>query len=837
MDIFAVLDNGTLYHLKDEDTIMLMTHVSEGVSLNEIGFDVLYDIIDVQIGTECYFLSSNGELWRYSYEEPFKWEYNEDEGVWEIIYYYPDMQRQLHTFEMIAENVKAFTTSYESFLMYIDRDNALWVQGVNSHGQLGIGSDILYGNTPIKLMDDVVDIVTSGFSSAAITSDGSLYVWGVNLFGDIFDVEHPLLFLTEELIQFPTKIYQFHTADEQNQFFDITHAEPKLHEETAPKPERTPSPKRVLEEDEFEDLFALVSAYMENGDYIKAAEVFDEIDISHFEEDMLAFVYEAFYQSTIQYLNGDEAEQDKDEAAYWFDRAAEINAAAAQANPEVQDAIALGALPDIDNINWVAMRAMPGRSVSERNVLLAENSYDKVLIDRDNTEYRDWFTVGYIMIDTPSYRWRSSLEGSMTYTVNISEYDVFRALIGTGSRSSIEVSGPPIGTGGRLALYGDLKIFIDNELVLEKSFIQEDANVPVLLSFPDANEMRIEASGHCLAFIEPYFRKANSGEGGNDSSTALVKRTIVFPDHDIERHVDVLWSDELFNNPSNEFCHDLALLSVALSSATFNIEGGGNARRGQYIYNAFRTLDFPDDNIRLYSYPGHRKNQDGRNDNPRVPGASDNDLAYAIAYRDIQIDGETVKLIVFAMRGTQTDGDKLVNADIRTAPFGPYFRYTVTNGFRRFAVDVIAGWNNYQTHYDLSGRKIFLFAGYSLGGAAANLLAVDFTSREIAPADDIFAYTFATPNVTPIIGSRRYSNIHNIVNPEDMVVYLPSILWTKFGRIYVIPSIDRWGRDTEIAAFVKEYIELMGGTEQNALEQKGSHYKESYIAWVKSKPL
>jgi hypothetical protein len=209
MDMFAVLDTGTLYYIKSEDITMLVTSIAGGASLDEMGFDIFYDIIDVQVGAESYFLTSSGELWRFLYEEPFKWEYNEDESVWEMVYLNPDEQRQLYTFEKIAENVKAFTASDEYFLMYIDRNNALWVQGMNSHGQLGIGSEILYSNTPIKLMDDVVDIVTSGFSSAAIIFDGSLYVWGVSLNEDASTLELPLLFLSEAIILYPTKIHQF----------------------------------------------------------------------------------------------------------------------------------------------------------------------------------------------------------------------------------------------------------------------------------------------------------------------------------------------------------------------------------------------------------------------------------------------------------------------------------------------------------------------------------------------------------------------------------------------------------------------------------------------------
>ncbi len=60
----------------------------------------------------------------------------------------------------------------------IDANNSLWMWGDNQYGQLGNGT-MENSAYPIKIMDDVVSISCSERHSAAIKTDGSLWMWGV----------------------------------------------------------------------------------------------------------------------------------------------------------------------------------------------------------------------------------------------------------------------------------------------------------------------------------------------------------------------------------------------------------------------------------------------------------------------------------------------------------------------------------------------------------------------------------------------------------------------------------------------------------------------------------
>ena len=66
----------------------------------------------------------------------------------------------------------------------IKTDGTLWTWGRNTFGQLGDGTDINSG-TPIKIMDNVVAVSLGANHSAAIKTDGTLWTWGRNTFGQL----------------------------------------------------------------------------------------------------------------------------------------------------------------------------------------------------------------------------------------------------------------------------------------------------------------------------------------------------------------------------------------------------------------------------------------------------------------------------------------------------------------------------------------------------------------------------------------------------------------------------------------------------------------------------
>jgi len=309
---------------------------------------------------------------------------------------------------------------------------------------------------------------------------------------------------------------------------------------------------------------------------------------------------------------------------------------------------------EFDNTGWTAMMSMPGHQIHSINNFLPFNqAIDGQILSGDNTIYTEGFLVGFIRYSTSNrnnMRWQNDNPGNITYSVDISNYDMFRVMLGIGWTDGQETD-PARGTGGRREAHGELLIFVDDSLVIERSFAGRDDDIPVLLYFPEAKTLRIEASGLALAFFEPYFRNI---DGSIDVDTSInypemTDITINFPHGSEQKSVSVSWGAELFSQPSNVFNNDLALLSAALSAATYLIDEDFNDINyyinnddsgigGHYIEEAFLTLGFPDESIRLYSYPGHPKNQDGRNGNPRVPGASDDALAYAIASRFITVN-------------------------------------------------------------------------------------------------------------------------------------------------------------------------------------------------------
>jgi alpha-tubulin suppressor-like RCC1 family protein len=74
-------------------------------------------------------------------------------------------------------------------------DRSLWCWGYNYYGQLGSGSSRNYcggwwpncNKNPTKIMDDVVQFSAGAYHTCAVKTDGSLWCWGYNNYGQIGD--------------------------------------------------------------------------------------------------------------------------------------------------------------------------------------------------------------------------------------------------------------------------------------------------------------------------------------------------------------------------------------------------------------------------------------------------------------------------------------------------------------------------------------------------------------------------------------------------------------------------------------------------------------------------
>ncbi|HZX27175.1 MAG TPA: hypothetical protein VFF16_08910 [Telluria sp.] len=83
-------------------------------------------------------------------------------------------------------NVAAATAGYEHALA-VTRSGALWGWGSNKAGQLGTGRPAAIENTPVRIasLDKVVGAAAGYMHSLALRQDGTVWAWGSNAFGQL----------------------------------------------------------------------------------------------------------------------------------------------------------------------------------------------------------------------------------------------------------------------------------------------------------------------------------------------------------------------------------------------------------------------------------------------------------------------------------------------------------------------------------------------------------------------------------------------------------------------------------------------------------------------------
>jgi hypothetical protein len=363
----------------------------------------------------------------------------------------------------------------------------------------------------------------------------------------------------------------------------------------------------------------------------------------------------------------------------------------------------------------------------------------------------------------------------------------------------------------------------------------------------------------------------DTGGSGSDNSDnisePLTEKTLKFYSADREISVDVNWGDALFDDASSVYNAELALISSVLSMAAYNHpnvnQGSGDVKKryGYYIEDAYRKLGFADEKIKLFRYPGHPKNQT----NYSGIVASDDDFAFAIADKQISINGRTYNLIIVTLRGTSGIADWFHNL-LGNFESRDFLQTKVHSGF----YDYFQGVNNALNQYlEINGLKDasknkFLITGHSLGAAGSNLLAAYLTNKEtVAVKNNIYCYTFATPNLVMQKGLQAYNcnNIFNTVNARDNVTGLPAriieswdILGVKYGTAWKYGVVCALPCDERVTSAYKAYereftsalAKLMGNdisdlsfTEKYTTEKAkflpGLHYPEFYVAWMSAK--
>ena len=254
--------------------------------------------------------------------------------------------------------------------------------------------------------------------------------------------------------------------------------------------------------------------------------------------------------------------------------------------------------------------------------------------------------------------------------------------------------------------------------------------------------------------------------------TALIEYAALFSAEGHRVTSEVAWDDDWFFEDATvynpELAHTCAVLSAVANAESSYYQQGSTAPA--YAEHAFAELGFDEVCTASYRYRSEVLDE--------VLGVLDGTdvVAYTLATKRVRSSetGAEKELCVVAVRGSY-GSEWLSNIKIESAEGDPDHL-----GFTLAAEEIVADLEERASELDPGVERTYLFCGHSRGGAVANLLAsYADTVSALATADDVRAYTFATPNCTSSAGAREaaYDNIFNVLNPADLVPQLPLASW------------------------------------------------------------
>ena len=245
--------------------------------------------------------------------------------------------------------------------------------------------------------------------------------------------------------------------------------------------------------------------------------------------------------------------------------------------------------------------------------------------------------------------------------------------------------------------------------------------------------------------------------------------------------------EDFFALSANEYNPDLSVLSLVLAMSAFNssaVTEDDYSLAPQNAVNMLRRMGF--DTFRTNEYFIKPTELDG--------------IGVIAAMREIQSDGQLYTLLAVAVRG---GGYGL--------EWGNNFYLGESGhhaGFHASAQKVHAFISAYIEHFRpfLHDNIKLWVTGYSRGGAVANMLAGQLSiSRNLAgftlQPDNIFAYTFNAPRAATNIRFPTLHNIHNVINPSDIVPHVAPAEWgfVRYGVDRYIDSGDITVELTQLA--------------------------------------
>ncbi len=159
-NIYGLLGNGTL----------------DGFSNVPIQVSTINDIVAIASGNyHSLALESNGNLWAWGYNGGGPLGYDTPSG-------YSTAPQQVTTLSAVTG-----IACGNGFSLVLKNDGTLWSFGANNEGELGNGVSAVNSQNPVQVLNltNVVSMTAGTYHSLAVKSDGTVWAWGFNLYGQL----------------------------------------------------------------------------------------------------------------------------------------------------------------------------------------------------------------------------------------------------------------------------------------------------------------------------------------------------------------------------------------------------------------------------------------------------------------------------------------------------------------------------------------------------------------------------------------------------------------------------------------------------------------------------
>lgn len=287
------------------------------------------------------------------------------------------------------------------------------------------------------------------------------------------------------------------------------------------------------------------------------------------------------------------------------------------------------------------------------------------------------------------------------------------------------------------------------------------------------------------------------------SLAAANSRTIQFPvagfdiDSADSEILEMEWDEKWFGEmPSTIYNHNIARIACLLSELSYvDVE---KDEENNELTRTYRLMGINNASIEYhydldYSSPVIKNNQ----------------VAFSIASKEIDSAVGKKTLVYIVIRGTPKNAQEWTsNVSISDSTSGS----EIHEGFFHAMMQVKTAVIYYLLKHKIDPDETFLLiTGHSRGAAVSNLLGAVLCDENLLKKENMYVYTFATPNVSTEKKTldENYGFIWNIVNAEDVVPTVPpnrgNWHFKKYG--HTLTLVNRW--NVEANLYENEYLPRM----------------------------